>query len=121
MANLTSERVNGRKLREWTRSSSGETREITLMHFEQFHLADPSLCQIFKQKILQSGCVNISQQTLAYSELSDKFAYVGNAHVYCYDTRGMCKLDSIVPFCEEIQSASLEEQKGSIKVTSSSD
>lgn len=63
------------------------------------------------QKMLLGGCSNVSQQTLVYSGRSQKFAYLADAHVYVYDTTGLCRLDSIIPFCENIQSKHVEEQK----------
>ena len=53
--------------------------------------------------MLLGGCSNVSQQTLAYSELSQKFAFVGDAHAYIFDTIGQARLDAIIPFCEKIQ------------------
>lgn len=50
-------------------------------------------------------------QTLEYSARSKKFAYVADAHCYVFDTSGICRLDSIIPFCETIQSKHIEEQK----------
>ena len=52
--------------------------------------------------MLLGGCSNVSSQTLAYSEVTRKFAYIGDAQVYIYDTKGVARLDSIIPFCEKI-------------------
>ena len=52
--------------------------------------------------MLLGGCSNVSSQTLAYSEVSRKFAYIGDSQLYIYDTKGLSCLDSIIPFCEKI-------------------
>ena len=66
--------------------------------------------------MLLGGCSNISNQTLAYSEISRKFAYIGDAHLYIFDTNGLCRLDSTIPFCEKSQSLHVEEQKAEGKI-----
>ena len=59
---------------------------------------------VFLQKMLLGGCSNVSRQTLAYSDCTQKFAFIGEAHAYVFDTRGQTRLDAIIPFCEQIQS-----------------
>ena len=66
--------------------------------------------------MLLGGCSNASNHTLSYSEPSKKFAYIGDAHTFIFDTKGQCRLESIIPFCEKIQTAELSEQKKESKI-----
>ena len=52
--------------------------------------------------MLLGGCSSVSKQTLAFSEVTQKFAFVGDAHTYIFDTQGQSRLDAIIPFCEKI-------------------
>ena len=61
--------------------------------------------------MLLGGCLDINKQTLAYSEVSQKFAFAGEAHVYVFDTRGQVRLDTIIPYCEKIQARYIAEIK----------
>jgi WD40 repeat protein len=61
--------------------------------------------------MLLGGCSSVSSQTLEYSPLSQKFVFCGDAHAYIYDTRGLCKLDAIIPFCEKIQTQYISDIK----------
>jgi len=73
--------------------------------------------------MLLGGCSNVSTQTLAFSETTKKFAFVGDAHCYVFDTKGQCKLDAIIPFCEKTQSKFIVEQKknANLKVNETED
>ena len=64
--------------------------------------------------MLLGGCpissqLTLNEQTLSYSPISEKFAYCGDAHTYVFDTTGLSRLDSIIPFCEAVQSKNVEE------------
>ena len=66
--------------------------------------------------MLLGGCpvgtsLTLNEQSLGFSPISEKFAYVGDAHIFVFDTTGLSRLDSIIPFCEAVQSTNIEEQK----------
>ena len=50
-----------------------------------------------------SGCTTVSRQTIAYNAREQKFAFLGDAHIFIYNARGAYRLETIIPFCEKIQ------------------
>jgi hypothetical protein len=53
------------------------------------------------QNLLMSGCSHITRQTVAFSTAEQKFAYLGDAHIYIFDVKESAyKIDSIIPYCE---------------------
>lgn len=53
------------------------------------------------QSILMSGCSHITRQTVAASTAEQKFAYLGDAHIYIFDVKeNAYRIDSIIPYCE---------------------
>lgn len=50
-----------------------------------------------------SGCSHITRQTVAFSTAEQKFAYLGDAHIYIFDVKESAyRIDSIIPYCEKI-------------------
>jgi hypothetical protein len=56
------------------------------------------------QSLLMSGCSFLTRQTVAFSHAEQKFAFLGDAHIYVFDVRESAyKVSAIIPFCEKQQ------------------
>lgn len=50
-----------------------------------------------------SGCSHITRQTMAFSGAEQKFAFLGQAHIYLFDMKESAyRIDSILPYCEKL-------------------
>lgn len=53
---------------------------------------------------MMSGCSFLTRQTVAFSHAEQKFAFLGDAHIYVFDVRESAyKVSAIIPFCEKQQ------------------
>ena len=52
---------------------------------------------------MMSGCSHITRQTMAFAGAEQKFAYLGQAHIYLFDMKESAyRIDSILPYCEKL-------------------